>query len=151
MTNTTKNAIAAGSRVTANGGKPATVVSIKGRWVRVKFDRDGSEKNVGFKDVTTINTKTDDGTRKNGCVKAEYLGNYQRVKLDDGSVIRDNGDDAAVMVRGLDISDIYALVAKKLGVTKKSLEDKYAHLNIGMQKMNCTNRLRKALRDCDKG
>lgn len=44
--------ITTGSRVTANGGKLATVVSIKGRWVKVQFDHDGSEKNVGFKDVT---------------------------------------------------------------------------------------------------
>lgn len=138
---------AAGQSVNVNG-KPATINSIRGRWVNVQF-ADGPTKNVGFKDVTAAPAAAS-GDRKNGVVKANYLSNYQRVKLEDGSVVRDNGDDAAQMVRGLDIGEIYSLLAKKLGITKKSIEEQYAHLNVGMQKMNCTNRLRKALRDADK-
>lgn len=54
----TQATIAAGSRVTANGGKLATVISIKGRWIKVRFDHNNSEKNVGFKDVTPLVEKS---------------------------------------------------------------------------------------------
>lgn len=130
-----------------------TIVGIKGRWINVQF-ANGTTKNVGFKDVTPGKTApratVAPEDRKNGVVNAKYLGNYTKIKLDDGSVVRDNGDDAATLLRGAELGEIFKIVAHKLGVTQVSLHDKYDHLNPGQQRMNLGNRLRKALRDADK-
>lgn len=89
------------------------------------------------------------GDRKNGVVNAKFLGNYKITKLDDGSTVKDNGDDTAQMLRGLDLHEMYVLASKKLGTTIQQLRDQYQHLNAGMQRMNLGNRIRKAMRLAD--
>ena len=43
------------------------------------------------------------------------------------------------------------MTAEKLEVSKDSLVAKYEHLNVGMQRMNLGNRLRKAMKDRQNG
>jgi hypothetical protein len=151
MTNTTYTANFKGQQVFVGE-------TVRG-WITITM-ADGTSAKARAKDLTDIrevkiSLSCDDqgnetvevsGERKNGVVKASYLGRYHKVKLDNGAVVRDNGDDAAVMVRGLEQWELFNLVSEKLGVTVASLEQQYGHLNSGMVKMNCTNRLRKALR-----
>ena len=153
----TQATFSAGQSVLFNGGI-ATINSIKGRWINITFKAlDGGAlttknvgfKDVGFKDVTPAPTEDTSG-RKNGVVDAKYLSRYNRVKLEDGAIVKDNGDDAAQLLRGVELDEVFKIVAHKLGVTIKSLHEKYDHLNNGQQRMNLGNRLRKALRDADK-
>lgn len=59
---------------------------------------------------------------------------------------KDCGDDIASKLRGMDLAEVYAFAADKLGDSVKALEAKYSHLNPGMQRMNLGNRLRKVMK-----
>ncbi len=75
------------------------------------------------------------------------------VKSPSGRKALDIGDPAADLLRGQDIADCFFIVAKNLAKAEggnpddfeAELHAKYDHLNIGMQRMNLGNRLRKAL------
>ena len=68
-------------------------------------------------------------------------------KTASGRPFVDINDEVANLLRGKTLPQVYVLVAKKLKVTEESLIAKYTHLNIGMQRMNLGNRLRKAMKD----
>ena len=78
---------------------------------------------------------------------AAHRPNYEKGKLEDGRSFIDNGDEAAQTLRGSTLDEVYALVAKHMGVTQKDLKAKYAHLNLGQQRMNLGNRFRRILRE----
>jgi len=80
--------------------------------------------------------------RKNGIVPAVYLPRYFKNKKADGSTCLDNGDSVAAHLRGLELGEVYELVADKLGCSEKELMARYGHLNPGQQRMNLGNRLR---------
>lgn len=96
---------------------------------------------------------------KDKLVKPDY-GRYVKhdTKSPSGRKALDIGDEAAAILRGQAIEDCYFIVAKNLakannGSTDEAdvakieaeLKDKYKHLNVGMQRMNLGNRLRKAM------
>lgn len=58
----------------------------------------------------------------------------------------DINDKVAQQLRGTDVKEMYQIAAKALGETARTLQKQYGHLNIGMQRMNLGNRMRKALR-----
>lgn len=133
-------------------GRIVTVgATVKG-WTEVTYT-DGEVAKARAKDLTDVSTSevtdTPEG-RKNGVVKAKYLSNYAKTKLANGAVVRDNGDEAAQLVRGLEIEEIFELVSKKIGVSMVELQTRWSHLNPGMARMCAGNVLRKALRDADK-
>lgn len=74
------------------------------------------------------------------------LDKYEKVKTAAGSVSYHNGDEVAKKLAGKDLNEVYDIVAAKLGVSDRSLKDKYRHLNAGQQRMNLGNRMRKALK-----
>lgn len=80
--------------------------------------------------------------RKNGVVPAKYLSRYSRHNLGDGVVVVDNGDGVATLLRGLELPEVYTLVAEKTGQNEAELVARYAGLNPGQQRMNLGNRLR---------
>lgn len=74
---------------------------------------------------------------------------YNKVKeggKDQGVPVRlrvDCGDDVAAELRPLTLDKVYSTVAKEVGVTAKSLHERYSHLNLGQQRMNLGNMLRR--------
>lgn len=54
------------------------------------------------------------------------------------------GDDVAKKLLGKDIDECYKIAAKTINEPEKALRAKYAHLNVGMQRMNLGNRMRGA-------
>lgn len=78
-------------------------------------------------------------------VPAEVHKAYPRIPDKKGKVHVCNGDGIAKSLIAKDINEIYALVAKKCGVSEKELREKYIALNLGMQRMNLGNRLRHAM------
>lgn len=71
---------------------------------------------------------------------------YERVKLPNGHVSYDSGDEVAEMLRGKELDLVYDIVSEKLGVSVEELRQKYSNLNAGMQRMVLGNRLRAFLR-----
>lgn len=59
----------------------------------------------------------------------------------------DIDDRVAKTLRGADPKEMYDIASKALRVPVRTLKAQYSHLNIGMQRMNLGNRMRKALRD----
>lgn len=76
------------------------------------------------------------------CAKKE---NYVKSRTAQGKPSLNCGDAVASAFSGLSISQKYALTSKLLDVDRKELEEKYGHLNIGMQGMSLANRVRGAL------
>lgn len=71
---------------------------------------------------------------------------YDRVKLENGRVSFDNGDDTAHKLRNKSLAEVYEMAAKASGVSERSLKEKYKALNPGMQRMALGNRIRAASR-----
>ena len=92
----------------------------------------------------------DINNRKNGVVDSLYLPQYvaNRVTRADGSLKRalDCGDEVAAKLRAMTIDEVYAFAAKLVDVKPTVLKAKYEGLNVGMQRMNLGNMIRKALR-----
>jgi hypothetical protein len=84
-----------------------------------------------------------DGARLKRVGDKEFdLSAYVAVKSAGGNSSLDCGDDLAEKLRGMELDEVYALAAKKLDMPEKVLRQRYAKLNIGMQRMNLGNRMR---------
>jgi len=76
------------------------------------------------------------------CAKKE---NYVKTRTAAGKPSLHCGDAVAEAFAGLDIKQKYTLTATLLAIKSVELEDKYGHLNVGMQGMSLANRTRGAL------
>lgn len=75
--------------------------------------------------------------------KAVNLDSYTKVKAPGGGVSYHCGDSVAEQLQGKDLDAIYTIAAKKLKVEEKELRSRFKHLNVGMQRMNLGNMLRR--------
>lgn len=75
-----------------------------------------------------------------GRIADEY--EYEKVKAASGRSSVDTGDDVALRLRGVDLNTAYKMAAETLEVTQKTLKARYAHLNVGHQRMCLGNLLR---------
>lgn len=66
-------------------------------------------------------------------------------KTAGGNPSIDCGDKIAAKLRGMELKDVYAHVAKASNLPLAGLKKKYGHLNVGMQRMNLGNVLRGAV------
>jgi len=70
-----------------------------------------------------------------------------------GRKCQDSGDPVAAALRGKDLDEVYDLTARVLSqsgedaIGPQGLKEKYGHLNVGMQRMNLGNRIRRALKE----
>lgn len=87
-------------------------------------------------------------------VTIEPTKDYTPSKTASGSQSRHTGDAVANALVGLTLAEVYGLAAEVMEVEVSELEDKYGHLNDGMQRMNLGNRIRgeigKINRQCEK-
>lgn len=90
---------------------------------------------------TPLSGKSTDALR----LKAPSYHHDKERKTAGGHVSVDNGDKLAAQLRGSTLDQVYAFAAKTLGEAEKDLRTKYAHLNVGMQRMNLGNRCRAEL------
>ncbi len=70
------------------------------------------------------------------------LSHYRRVENHAGRRSWDCGDKVARMLAGKTLPEVYKIAAGVLGVPASDLEKRYAALNAGMARMNCSNRMR---------
>jgi len=93
-------------------------------------------------------------SRKNGIIPADYLDGYQRVTIvRRGEKVHtiDNGDAVARALRNCqDLDEVYEYVADTTGRDEDDLRTRYAHLNVGQQRMNLGNVLRGYLKKAAK-
>lgn len=89
--------------------------------------------------------------RKNGVVYSGYLPQYVAYSTvtKSGDVKRsiDKGDAVALALRPMTLDQVVAHVSKACDVSQVSLRERFGHLNVGMQRMNLGNMLRKALKE----
>lgn len=60
----------------------------------------------------------------------------------NGNYTFDNGDELAQQLRDANLEQVYAIAAKDLNETVRTLKTRYGHLNPGMQRMCLGNRIR---------
>jgi hypothetical protein len=75
---------------------------------------------------------------------------YVSSKSASGSKSQHNGDVVASALAGQPVSAVFAITGAMGTITAEDLEAKYAHLNIGQQRMNLGNRIRGAVAKMDK-
>lgn len=143
-------------------GRPVEIINVTRGWIKIR-QHDRKELSVRSTEVAEIRqaeklpTKVvkpkkviDIDTRKNGVVDALYLPQYvaSPVTTKSGHLKRalDNGDAVAAKLRPMDLDEVYAFAAETCRVAEKGLRDRFDHLNVGMQRMNLGNMIRKALR-----
>lgn len=146
-------------------GKAVEILTVSRGWVRIR-QHDKKEVSVRSTEVTDVHEAAklpvlaakepkarkviDINERKNGVVDSLYLPQYvaNRVTRADGSLKRalDCGDEVAAKLRAMTIDEVYAFAAKLVDVKPNALKAKYEGLNVGMQRMNLGNMIRKALR-----
>jgi hypothetical protein len=89
--------------------------------------------------------------RKNGVVYSGYLPQYVSYSTvtKSGDVKRsiDKGDAVALALRPMTLDQVVAHVSKATGISQVGLRERFGHLNVGMQRMNLGNMLRKALKE----
>jgi hypothetical protein len=152
-------------------GKAVQILTVSRGWVRIR-QHDKKEVSVRSTEVTDVHEaaalpvakakapkepkakkEIDINNRKNGVVDSLYLPQYigNRVTRSDGTLKRalDCGDEVAAKLRAMTIEEVYAFAARVLKVSDggKALKAKYEGLNVGMQRMNLGNSIRKALRN----
>jgi hypothetical protein len=88
-----------------------------------------------------VSTETQASTEEGVRVRPD-ISNYQKARASSGALSHHNGDPVATAVEGATPEEVYSLAASVLEVDVSELEDKYKHLNIGMQRMNLGNRMR---------
>lgn len=72
---------------------------------------------------------------------------YQRAKAASGAMSQHNGDTVAQTLAGLPLESVLVIANMMTG---SDLSGKYAHLNIGQQRMNLGNRIRGAVAKINK-
>lgn len=89
---------------------------------------------------------------KNGVFNPNIRAKYERTKCEvseDGSTfVRtciDNGDQISITMRPMNIEQVYLFASAMTEIDISTLKAKYSHLNIGMQRMNLGNAVRRCL------
>jgi len=90
-----------------------------------------------------------DGKRSMAETLARYRAKYQPVTSAAGRKSLNNGDDIALFLEGMTHTEVLQAAERILGFESGELQERYAHLNIGAQRMNGGNRLRAALKRGD--
>ena len=149
---------------TYKSGEQVEVLMINGGWSTIRLQ--GGQKKVRNSEISSVKEvkhaqkappkaarekkPIDINTRKNGKVDSLYLLQYvsTRVTRSDGGLKRalDCGDEVASKMRAMTIDEVFTFAAKTCKTDEKALRAKYAGLNLGMQRMNLGNLVRKALR-----
>jgi hypothetical protein len=153
-----------GSKIVIDG-EIRTVVSIKGRWVKLSDDRNISREECEqgreeyLDDEETLGDELDDDTEveqeleeseevegeeldEKSVVKKKYREGYDKVKRPDGRRSMDNGDRVSIALRNLSGEGIKRIVEK---FSPESI-GRWDHLNIGMRSMNGRNMLRRLVK-----
>ena len=93
-----------------------------------------------------IDQVNENEVENDGKVKIEIAGDkYVDSKSANGSKTKHNGDPIATALAGQSVDAVYGIAAEMLSADKSELEEKYAHLNVGQQRMNLGNRIRGAV------
>ena len=71
---------------------------------------------------------------------------YKTTKTATGQKSLNNGDEVAAVLEGLHVDELFKIGVEVLG---EDFTEKYAKLNVGMQRMNMGNRLRAKVRTID--
>lgn len=70
---------------------------------------------------------------------------YVSAKTANGGASKHNGDAVATALAGRTIDQVYGMASEMLDTAEEDLRAKYAHLNVGQQRMNLGNRIRGAV------
>lgn len=101
------------------------------------------KKKAPAKKTAAPRAKTEGGSVRTIGGKPVDISRYEKSKAPGGGTSYHNGDAVAEKLQGKSLDAVYDIVARALKVEVKELKAKYKDLNVGMQRMNLGNRLRK--------
>lgn len=124
--------------------KPDQIVATKGGWLTLQLS-DGTIVKARKSQVQVLNPEGGMSNRRIGDRRFDCRA-YVKTVSPGGNFTMHNGDAVALQLDAKSLDDVYKAAAKTLGVPESELRARYAHLNVGMQRMNLGNRMRGALR-----
>ena len=140
--------------------RPVEIINVTRGWIKIRQEdkKELSVRSTEVAEIREVQEKPakekkiiDINTRKNGVVDTLYLPQYVATPITtkSGNLKRalDCGDPIAAQLRPMDLVEVYQMAGSICGVTEKGLRDRFDHLNVGMQRMNLGNMIRKALRE----
>lgn len=86
------------------------------------------------------------GEAAKSIIKAEYKERYVKAKAASGKSSRHSGDPVAVALEGKSLEECFEYVAEAMGESPEDYAARWAHLNMGQQRMCVGNRLRTFLK-----
>lgn len=86
------------------------------------------------------------GEAAKSIIKAEYKERYVKAKAASGKSSRHSGDPIAVALEGKSLEECFEYVAEAMGESPEDYAARWAHLNVGQQRMCVGNRLRTFLK-----
>lgn len=144
--------------------RPVEIINVTRGWIKIRQHdkKELSVRSTEIAEIREVKAKPvkekkviDINTRKNGVVDTLYLPQYVAtpVTTKSGNLKRalDCGDEIAARLRPLDLDEVYSTAADICKTAEKGLRDRFDHLNVGMQRMNLGNMIRKALREQAQG
>ena len=93
--------------------------------------------------MTQPETATNEGSEPKVKINRDR---YTATKTASGAKSLNNGDEVAAVLDGLHVDELFKIGSDVLG---EDFAEKYAKLNVGMQRMNMGNRLRAKVRSID--
>lgn len=132
----------------ANAANAAQIREELGKvWSNAKLDRVGIKDLLWLTDVIACFPPI--AKRNMSETLNKYRKGYQSCVAASGRKSLNNGDDVALFLDGMTNVEVLQAAERILGFEDGELQERYAHLNTGAQRMNGGNLLRGALKRLD--
>lgn len=141
--------IEVGATLMDDNSDETTVVSVKGRWVKLEDGRNISREQAAewiefYRDSVEGDEEGDEEEEVLDMSKilSKYRGTYVKVAKASGRPSLDKGDEVATALRDLTLGEVLAVADLATKSPFGTHQERYTGLNVGSQRMNAGNRIR---------
>jgi len=128
--------------------RKAMITHLNQTWPDAKLGRVSTDDLLWLAEIVVLLSMTT-GKRSMSETLAKYRAKYQGCTSASGRKSLNNGDDVAHFLDGMTAVEVLQSAERILDFEDGELQERYAHLNIGAQRMNGGNLLRGAIKRQD--
>ena len=132
----------------ANKDRKAALEHLHGVWPEAKLGRVSNDDLIWLMEISVL-LQEDNKPRTMSATLLQYRAKYQPTVAYSGRASLNNGDAVAEFLAGKTPDEVLKAAEKILGLDDGELQERYANLNPGQQRMNGGNRIRAALKRGD--
>lgn len=132
----------------ASKDRAAALEFLAGVWPKAKLGKESNDNLIWLMEVATVLAE-EHGPRTMSATLLKYRERYQPTVAYSGRPSLNNGDAVAEFLAGKAPDEVLKAAEQILGLESGELQERYAKLNPGQQRMNGGNRIRAALKRGD--